>query len=180
MSPAAASPRQSPSVKNALERLGELVSSGELASWLAVDAKSGEPTHPEARTLFTTLPALGPNTTADDVTELGLWPAVPGGLKRALDVPRYRPGRDLFVKAPVTHEATDRHRPVGTHDTSRPPAFTHLAELRGKAGDHLVVAVAGATTPLRFARTDVFEWNEPTPVPAAGALSGVQIDYNDP
>jgi hypothetical protein len=167
-------------VKNALERLGELVATGELTSWLSVDQKSGELVHPEARTLFATLPAVTPATSADEIVDLGLWPSMPGNLRRALDAPRYRPGRDLFVRAPVSHEATDRHRPVGTHDPSRPPAFTHLAELRGKAGDNFVVSVAGAGAPLRFARTDVFAWNEPTLVPLSGALSGVQIDYNDP
>ena len=167
-------------MKNALERLAELVSTGELTSWLAVDQKSGEPVHPEARTLFATLPSVSPASSADDVVELGLWPALPGNLKRALDAPRYRPGRDLFVRAPVSHEATDRHKPVGVHDASRPLAFTHLAELRGKAGENFVVDVAGSATPLRFSRTDVFAWNEPTVVPLSGALSGVQVDYNDP
>ncbi len=180
MSPASPAPRATSATRHALDRLRELVSTGELASWLAVDKKSGEPLHPEARTVFASLPAVTPATAPDEAVELGLLPSLPHNLKGALEAPRYRRGRQLFVRTSVSFKATERHRPAGTYDSSMPAAFTHLGELDGRSGDAFLVAVAGAPSLLRFSRGDVFAWNEPTPVPLSGAVSGVQIDYNDP
>jgi hypothetical protein len=161
-------------------RLRELWAAGELGRWTAVEPRSGEPAHPEARALFAALPALGPGVSAAEVVELGLWSAAPRGLDSALQAPRYRPGRPLFVRAKVSHRASERKRPVGAYDAARPAAFTHLAELRARVGDELVVSVVGAPDPLRFPRADVFAWNEPTPFSPAGVLSGVTLDFDEP
>lgn len=167
-------------MRNALERLREVVATGELGTYLAVDSKSGEPVHPEARTIFSALPMVTPSTTADEIVELGLWQAPPHNLRRAFEVPRYRRGRELFVRAPVSHRPRERHRPVGYYEDGALLAFTHRAELRARAGDNFVVALDGTLEPRRFPRADIFAWNEPTPIATSGAVSGVQIDYGDP
>jgi hypothetical protein len=167
-------------VRHAVERLRELVQSGELSAYLAAEKKTGEPMLGEARTLFASLPAVTPATSAEEIVELGLWPALPHNLRRAFESPRYRLGRELFVRTTVSHQTTDRCRPVGSFDPGGAVAFSHRGELRGRAGDMFVVAIDGASSPLRFSRSDILAWNEPTPVPLASTLSGVQVDYNDP
>ena len=167
-------------MRNAIARMRELCASGELANYLVVDKKSGEPMHPEARQLFAGLPALTPATTVDEVVELGLWSSAPHNLRRAFETPRYRVDRELFVRTNTSYRSAERHRPVGSYDPGMALGFTHLATLRGQTGEHFVIAVDGAPSLLRFTRSDVFAWNDATPVPLSGTLSGVQIDYNDP
>lgn len=176
----AATPRASLAVRNAVGRLREVCANGELASYLVVDKKSGEPTHPEARQLFAGLPLVTPATSGEEIVELGLWPSLPHNLRRAFETPRFRVGRELFVRTTTSYNVVERHRPVGTYDPGMPLGFSHRAELRGQVGEHLVVVIEGAPSPLRFLRTDVFTWNEPTAMPLSGNLSGVQFDYNDP
>ncbi len=174
------SARATAGVRHALAALGEVIANKELARYLAVDPGRGELLHNEARELFLALPAVMPGVTCEEVLELGLWPRPPHNARRALEAPRYRKGRELFVKTSVTHAPPERYRPAGTFAEDMPAAFTHRAFLRAAAGEDFIVAVEGAPAPSRFTRASVFAWNEPLALPASGALSGVQLDYNDP
>ncbi|MBN1960563.1 MAG: hypothetical protein JW841_06430 [Deltaproteobacteria bacterium] len=169
-----------PVVRNAVTRLREVCESGDIKNYLAVDRKSGEPMHQEARQLFASLPAVTPDTNADEIVDLGLWSSIPHNLRRALEMPRYRVGREIFVRTNASHRVIERLRPVGNYDTNMPLTFTHRAQLCGQMGDYFVALVDGAPKPLRFLRSEVYAWNEPTPIPQSGSISGVQFDYNDP
>jgi hypothetical protein len=107
--------------------------------------------------------------------------APPVGLRRALEAPRYRVGREVFVRASVSHKTVDKHQAVGQFAAGAAEAFTHRAVLTGRDGDAFVVALEGSPAPLKIPRLSLFSWNEPTVIAPAGAtFSGVQIDYNDP
>jgi hypothetical protein len=97
-----------------------------------------------------------------------------------LDQPRYREGRELFVRTTVTFKDQGR-RGVGFFAAEGEVAFTHRAVLRAQRDDRLLVDVEGAPELLPFARSDVFAWNQPYGFSSAGgSVSGVQIDYNAP
>jgi hypothetical protein len=168
-----------PNSRQAIERLRELVSGGDFLAAIAVDRKSGELLSPEARAMFAALPAITPATTMEELVDLGLLHSLPHGLRRAREEPRYRAGRELFVRTSVSHRQIERVRPVGYFSAVAPLAFTHRALLRGQSGDALLVELEGAPTLLSFARTDVFAWNEPTLIATGCTLSGVTVDYDD-
>ncbi len=124
---------------------------------------------------------MTPATTPDELVEGGLLSGVPVGLRQALDVPRYRVGRQVFVRTTVGHLPLERSKPVGYFSPSSPVAFTHRAQLLARQADNFTVEIEGTSTPLSFAKHDLFAWNEPTAFPAGVvSFAGVQIDYNDP
>ncbi len=166
--------------RQAIDRLREMVLSGGFAHAARVDRQSGEIIDPEARALFAALPAVTPATTPEELVEHGLITRSPKELQRAIDQPRYREGRELFVRTTVSFKEVGR-RGVGFFSPDGELAFTHRASLRAQRGEQLVVDVEGASEPLLFARGDVFAWNQPCGLsPAGGTVSGVQIDYNAP
>ncbi len=167
--------------RQAVDRLREVAAGGELGAWLTVDAHSGELSRPEARALFTALPAVTPATSPEELVENGLVTSLPRGLRRALELPRYRPGREIFVRTNVALRRPERHRPVGAYAPSQPEGLTHRAVLKAHTDARFLVALEGAPSLLSFDKAQVFAWNEPIGVPPAGGnLSGVLIDYNDP
>jgi hypothetical protein len=165
--------------RQAVERLREVVHSGDFTTLLAVDRQSGELIRPEARALFSALPAVTPSTSPEELVDHGLLPSLPPNLRKAFDAPRYRAGREIFVRTSVTHQAPDRYRAVGAFDASAPQAFTHRGILRAQAADRFVVDLDGAPKALELAKADVYAWNEPTTIGQSVSFSGVQIDYND-
>jgi len=169
------------SARQAVERLRELTESGGLEALWVVDRQSGELLSPEARGLFAALPAVTPATAPEELVEAGLLTAIPSGLRQALEAPRYKVGRGVFVRATVNYKPVDRTRPVGDFSSTAPVGFTHRAQLRAMRADNFLVDIEGASAPVPVAKTDVFAWNEPTSFPSGTvSLSGVQIDYNDP
>ncbi len=164
--------------RHSVDRLRELVRSGGFARAAALDRQSGEIADPDHRALFAALPAVSPVTTPEELVEQRLVERLPRGLHKALERPKYRAGRGLFVQTTVSHVGNG---PVGRYDANGPVAFTHRAVLRGQRGGDFHVEIDGAPSLLPFARADVFTWNEPCGVQATGgSLSGVQVDYNDP
>jgi hypothetical protein len=177
---ATAAPKITELSRQSLDRLREMVVSGTFGYAARVDRQTGEIVDPEARALFASLPAVTPATIADELVENGLLRRAPKDLHRAFDQPKYRPGRELFVRTTVSFAEQGR-RGTGFFDPTGEPAFTHRAVLRGQRGEELRVDVEGAPAELTFARSDIFAWNQPCGLPAAGGtLSGVQIDYNNP
>lgn len=165
----------------AIERLRELVHSGDFQNFLHVDKQSGELVSAEAKAIFAALPAITSATTPEELLDHGAISRLPKDLRRILDAPRYAVHRPLFVRTTVNHKAHAPHRPVGSFDAKSPEAFTHLAELVSHSNDSFFVRVDGHKAPLAFPKPNVFAWNEPMTLPAQGAqLSGVQIDYQDP
>jgi hypothetical protein len=168
------------SPRQAVDRLRDLVHGNEFEAFAAVDRVSGEPVQAEARTLFAALPTLSPATSVEELIEHGILMAPPRGLRRALDAPRYRAGREVFVRTHANHRQLDKHQPVGAFLASAAEAFTHRAVLVGQRGDTFLVTLEGASSPIAVSRQNLFAWNEPTPIAATGAsFSGVQIDYTD-
>ena len=93
--------------------------------------------------LFASLPAVTPATTPDELVEHGLIARPPKDLQRALDQPRYREGRELFVRTTVTFKDQGR-RGVGFFAAEGEVAFTHRAVLRAQRDEQLLVDVEGA------------------------------------
>jgi hypothetical protein len=166
--------------RHALDRFRDLVASGGFARAATIDRQTGELLDAEARALFASLPAVTPATTVDELCELGLLIRPPANLSQAYARPKYRVGRELFVRTTVSFK-DDRRGAVGGFDAAASPAITHRATLKARHGDELLVEVGGVSSLLAFPKSEIFEWNEPHGVPATGGtLSGVQIDYNDP
>ncbi len=173
--------RGSLNARQAVERLREVIGAGELPAYLAVDRHSGEPLRGEARPLFAALPTITPSSSPEELVENGLLTALPQNLRRAFELPRYRVGREVFVRTKVSHRQREACRPVGYYDAEAPETFTHRAVLRGASSDVFLVELEGAPSLLPFLRANIYAWNEPTGVPTqGGSISGVQIDYNDP
>jgi hypothetical protein len=167
--------------RRSVTRLREAVRTGALRSLAAVDKLTGEVIDPEARALFASLPAVTPATTPEELVAHGFIDMPPNGLATALERPRYRTGRELFVRTTVTHKSQNAQRPVGAYAANARAAFTHRGVLRATRGNDFLVELEGAPTLLPFARADIFAWNEPAGVPSSGGtVSGVQVDYNDP
>jgi hypothetical protein len=157
-----------------------MVRSGGLERAIEVDQHTGEIVDAEARALFAALPAVSPATTPEELVDHGLLPRVPANLQRAFDAPKYVVGRELFVKTTVGFRGS-RQRPAGYFDPAGEPSITHRAVLMARKGDDFVVHLDGAPSKLAFPRTEVYVWNEPIGVPAAGGtISGVHVDYNAP
>lgn len=167
--------------RRSVGRLREAVRAGTFTPMAAVDPQTGEVIDPEARALFASLPAITPATAPDELVAHGLLNRVPHGLNDILDRPRYRVDRELFVRTTVVHEAHNPRRPVGAYHPEGQVRFTHRARLKKRRGEDFLVELEGAPRLLRFAKTDIFAWNEPCGVPpSGGTISGVQVDYNDP
>jgi hypothetical protein len=167
--------------RQAVDRLRDLVTGDDFAAHAAVDRATGELVHSDARSIFSALPVVSPQTTIEELIEHGLLVAPPRGLMRALGVPRYRRGRELFVRTRVSHKGMDKHQPVGGFADDAPEGFTHRAVLVAEREGQFLVELEGAREPLAIARESVFSWNEPTSwAPTGVSFSGVQIDYNDP
>lgn len=157
-----------------------MVRSGGLERAIDVDRHTGEIVDAEARALFAALPAVSPATTPEELVDHGLIDRVPANLQRAYDSPKYIVGRELFVKTTAGFRG-GRQRPAGYYDTEGESELTHRAVLMARRGDDFLVHLDGATSLLAFPRTEIYVWNEPTGVPAAGGtVSGVHIDYNAP
>jgi hypothetical protein len=163
-----------------MEQFRDMVLSGGFFQRTHVDRHTGEIVDPEARAIFSSLPAITPATTPDEILAHGLVNKLPHELHRAIAQPKYRMGRDLFVRTKVSLAPRGR-RGVGHYDEAGEPGFTHRAVLRAKRGDDFLVDVEGAPALLAFPRAEVFAWNEPYGVPTSGGkISGVQVDYNAP
>ncbi len=178
-------PQLSQITRRSVSRLRDSVRSGGLTSLAEVDAHTGEMLDAEARALFSGLPSISPATSVDEIIAHGLLGAAPADLSAARQHAKYRVGRELFVRAPVSFISENPRQPVGeiaqSEDASVevPVAFTHRGVLIGKRGDAFIVDVAGHE--MSFARRDIFTWNESYGVSAeGGSVSGVYIDYNDP
>jgi hypothetical protein len=166
--------------RHSLDTFRDMVRSGGLERALEVDRHTGEIVDAEARALFAALPAVSPAMTPEELVDHGLLDRVPANLQRAYDAPKYVVGRELFVKTNVGYRGS-RQRPAGYYDPAGESAFTHRAVLMARNGDDFLVHLDGAPSMLAFPRTEVYVWNEPTGVPAAGGtISGVHIDYNAP
>ncbi|MBI3180056.1 MAG: hypothetical protein HYZ27_10370 [Deltaproteobacteria bacterium] len=164
--------------RHSVDRLRELVRSGGFARAATLDRQTGDIADADSRALFAALPAITPATTPEELVEQRIIERLPRGLHKALERPKYRVGRELFVQSTVSHVGNG---PVGRYDANGALAFTHRAVLRGQRGGDFQIEVDGAPSLLPFARADVFGWNEPCGVQVTGGtLSGVQIDYNDP
>lgn len=167
--------------RQAVERLREIVASGRFESVAAVDPQSGEIVDADARVFFAALPAISPATAPEELVEHGLLTHLPSRLNAVYAQPKYRAGRELFVRASISHVVKDRHRPVGVFDVASPIAMTHRAVLRGQRGGAFMVEVDGADVYSEFGREQVLAWNEPYGVSSSGgSLSGVRVDFNDP
>jgi hypothetical protein len=165
--------------RHSMDRLRELVLSGGFSHAASVDRDTGEIVDSEARAIFAALPAVTPATTADELVGHGLLTQAPRQLHVAREEPRYRVGRELFVRTRVSYRETSRG--VGIYDSEGEPGFTHRAVLRAQRGEDFLVDVEGAPEHLSFPRAEVFAWNEACTVGASGGtVSGVQIDYNSP
>lgn len=165
--------------RHALDRFREWVLRGSFSRAAAVDRQTGELLDSEARALFASLPLITPATSPEEWVSQGLVRRVPPGLREALTTPRYRPGRELFVRT-ETQFAT-RGGPVAGYQPGGRRAITHRATLLKRHGEMFMVEVAGAPTPLLFPANEVYRLNEPRGIPATGGtLTGVQVDYNDP
>jgi hypothetical protein len=163
-----------------MDRLRELVLSGGFSHAATVDRSSGEIVDPEARALFAALPSITPGTTTDELVSHGLIARAPRELHSVWERPKYRVGREVFVRTRVIHQ-DGGSRGVGAWSPDGEVDFTHKAVLRGQRGDDFLVDVDGAPELLAFPRTDIFAWNEPSTVGASGGMvSGVQVDYNNP
>jgi hypothetical protein len=167
--------------RRSVTRLAEAVRTGALRSLAAVDKLTGEVIDPEARALFAALPAVTPATSSDELLAHGLIEAPPAGLGGVQERPRYRAGREVFIRTSVTHKQNGAHRPVGAYASNARAAFSHRGVLRAQRGNDFLVELEGAPSLLAFPRADVFAWNEPAGISASGGtVSGVQVDYNDP
>lgn len=167
--------------RRAVQRLRDALLAGTFERLIAIDPTSGELQDPDARALFASLPAVNPATAPDELVSQGLLPQVPKNLRRAFEKPKYRVGREVFVRTTVSHTSLDRDRPAGRFDPEGPTAFTHLAQLVGRTESSFWVEIEDAPEPLEFLQNDLFAWNEPSALPPqGGTLSGVDVDYNDP
>ncbi|MEL6761130.1 MAG: hypothetical protein AAFP04_12100 [Myxococcota bacterium] len=167
--------------RRAVQRLKDALLGGGLESLIAIEPATGEILNADARALFSSLPAVTPATAPDELVEQGLLERVPKNLRSALEQPRYRAGREVFVRASVNHRSDDPDQPAGRYDPLEPPVVTHLGRLVARSDSSFHVEVEDAPLPLSFSREDVFAWNEPSGYPPqGGVLSGVEVDYNDP
>lgn len=166
--------------RRSVARLRDIVRAGGLTSLATVDKHTGEVADPEARALFASLPAVTPATAPEELVTHGLVPKLPKGLGEIAERARYRVDRYLFVRTSVSHTSSSPRRPVGAFAPEGKVRFTHRAQLKKQRGENFLVELEGAPGLLPFAKTDVFAWNEPCGVPAAGGtISGVQIDFNE-
>ena len=181
MIPIAESAHSDHVVQRSLERMRELLDQGEFSDFSAVDSKTGRLLNPEALALFSTLPSFTPASHPNEAVEKWLLRSLPKGLQKGRSLPRYRQGREVFVRTRVQRRSDSPRRSVGTYDESCPERVTHLGQLMAADGDDFLVAVQGHQQWLRFPRSHIFKWNQPTGAPSIGGhLSGVQIDYRDP
>jgi hypothetical protein len=162
-----------------MDRLRELVLSGGFSHAATVDRRTGEIVDPEARAIFAALPSVTPATTTDELVGHGLIARAPRELHNVWQKPKYRVGREIFVRTKASHSSS--RRGVGGFDAEGEVGFTHRGVLRAQREDDFLVDVEGAPGLLSFSRAEVFAWNEPCSVGASGGtVSGVQIDYNSP
>jgi len=167
--------------RRSVARLRDVVSAGSFSHFAAVDPQTGDILNAEARSLFTSLPSISPSTSADELVAHGLIRQAPAELARAYARPRYREGREIFVRTTIDKTPATRTGSAGRFLKGGSKGFTHLAELLGQEADAFIVRVQGSPTPMRFPRSDVYSWNEPCGVPpGGGTISGVQVDYNEP
>ncbi len=167
--------------RRSVARLREVVRSGGFEQLARVDPHTGETIDNEARALFAGLPVITPMSGPESLVDVGLMDAVPKGWHTAFETPKYRPGRQLFVRTTVASERRNERQPAGLFDAQGKIAFTHCATLKGQQGERFVVHVDGAEGYLGFRKSEIFAWNEPCGAPATGGtLSGIDIDYRAP
>lgn len=166
--------------KRALQRLKDLLQAGSFATACAVEARTGDLRDPDMRALFSTLPVITPATSPEELVEHGLLLAAPRHLNEALARPRYFPGREVFVPAELNYRGRS-HKAMGAYDKEGIHGISHLGILLGRKGEQFVVELAGREEPLSISPGDIFSYNEPCGLPAAGGtLSGVHVDFSDP
>lgn len=167
--------------RKSIARLRDIVRAGGLSSLAKIDRVTGEVIDQEGRALFSSLPAVTPATSPDELISHGIIPSIPEGLSEAHQQPKYRPGRHIFVRSTVTHESSSPRHPVGGYRDGGEMRFTHRGVLRAQNKESFLVELEGSSGLLPFAKSDVYAWNEPSGVAASGGtISGAQIDYNDP
>jgi hypothetical protein len=164
--------------RRAVDALREILATDRFAEITAVDRETGELIDPEARALFASLPRISPVSAPEELLQHGLIQELPHNMAAAFDSPKYKVGRQVFVRTYAPHAAA---APSGATATSRDLRFSHRASLLAQVDDRFRVQVDGVAEPLNFDRMDIFSWNEPFCLTKTTAeISGVRIDYDEP
>ena len=133
--------------RRAVQRLKDALLGGGLESLIASEPATGEILNADARALFSSLPAVTPATAPDELVEQGLLERVPKNLRWALEQPRYRAGREVFVRASVNHRSEDPDQPAGRYDPLEPAVVTHLGRLVARGDSSFQIEVEDAPLP---------------------------------
>eukprot|EP00163_Fabomonas_tropica_P008814 TRINITY_DN18572_c0_g1_i1.p1 TRINITY_DN18572_c0_g1~~TRINITY_DN18572_c0_g1_i1.p1 ORF type:complete len:1040 (-),score=190.68 TRINITY_DN18572_c0_g1_i1:19-3138(-) len=165
-------------VQWAVTRFRELCFSGEINDYFKA-YQTNTPLKPTVVRLFSALPTITPGTTIQDMHTWGVWPTLPRGHELLDNFPRYLPGRQVLVVAPV-HGEIDAGRDVGHENygcfksgagnsrkqvTHRASIVRHNMDDDGK----LVYTVAidnpapqGGASEFKVSAKDMYHLNEPT------------------
>jgi hypothetical protein len=129
---------------------------------------------------FKSLPSVSPQTTPQELVDMGLVSRIPLGLEKAYSTPRYLIGRQVLVRAPIDTDFTPRTSFL-RYKEGGPVSITYRATIEGAEGDHFLVHVDGCDTLLKIPQKDVADLNQPQTLhDTITHVQGITIDYNDP
>ncbi len=127
----------------------------------------------EAEALFNALPALGPNSTAEDFVRAGLWAAAPAALDHLDNTARYLPGRRVLVRTNVEPEYGNSYGASSflSYKEGGPSAITYRARITAEDGDAFLVKVDGKEEPIRVPKSEIYALNQPHDISTAQKTS---------
>jgi hypothetical protein len=165
----------------AVQKMRDLIARGQLDSYYeAVLGLRTPELKAEAEKLFSELPKMTGESTADDFVAAGLWTQKPKGIDQVQTAPRYMPGRQVIVMAPVHSDLFSPEKFL-TWKEDGIVARTHKARLTGEDGEDFLVALEGRAEPYRVKKAEVYALNHPQQWPGDKAtVQGKVADYDSP
>lgn len=151
-----------PAQLEAVQKFKDIVGGGRLQQFY--DAATGSVDNAqlkaEAMELFNALPPMGPTSNPQSFVDAGLWVQAPRGIEEMHQTARYLPGRQVLVKTTVNSEVFDGNDFLKFQEGGR-EGITYRATIAGEEGDNFLIQVDGRDEPIKVAKQEVFNLNQP-------------------
>jgi hypothetical protein len=167
----------------AVKKMRELVQNGQLQRYYEAAIGVGDAAlKDQALALFSNLPKLNGETTAEDLVAYGLWTQAPKGLQALRSTARYLPGRQLLAPTTVHSNVFDRQNFLSylPKDQGGREAITYRATLAGEKGDNFLIKVDGKKEPIEVSKGRIYELNQPHEFKGDRYDLSMLVDYNSP
>lgn len=164
----------------AVRQMRELVKSGELKKYYDAAIGIGDPALKDAALkLFSDLPKIDNNVTADQMVAYGLWTQAPKGIEQMQKSARYLPGRQVLVETTVHSDVFDTKNFL-SYKEDGVKARTYRATLAGEDGDNFLVKVDGKDDPISVPKQRVYDLNQPQTFEGDTLSLSTTTDYASP